>query len=224
MRIVDLTMPIAAHFRWRTTLSVTGDIAAGDQFRVSRLDAACHGFSHVDAQAHILADAPTIEATPLDRVVGPCRVLDLHDVVAEQEIGPGHLAAADPGGAAGEMLLLATGWDRHEDWTDPGFWRRAPFLSRAAAEWLVSRKPCAVAFDFPQDYPIRLLLDGITVPFDQHVTHDTLLKGGVTLIEYVVNTSALTERRVLLSAAPLKIPGADGAPARVYAIEGLSLP
>jgi len=25
---------------------------------------------------------------------------------------------------------------------------------------------------------------------------------------------------VLLSAAPLKIPGADGAPARVYAIEG----
>lgn len=122
------------------------------------------------------------------------------------------------------MLLLATGWDRHEDWTGPGFWRRAPFLSRSAAEWLVARKPSAVAFDFPQDYPIRLLLDGITVPFDQHVTHDTLLRGGVTLIEYLVNTSALTERRVLLSAAPLKIPGADGAPARVYAIEGLKLP
>jgi kynurenine formamidase len=223
MRIVDLTMPIGAHFRWRTTLSVTGDIAAGDQFRVSRLDATCHGFSHVDAQAHILAHAPTIEATPLDRVVGPCRVLDLRDVVAEQEIGPERLAAADPGGAEGEMLLLATGWDRHEDWATPGFWRRAPYLSRAAAEWLVTRRPSAVAFDFPQDYPIRLLLDGITVPFDQHVTHDTLLRGGVTLIEYVVNTTALTERRVLLSAAPLKIPGADGAPARIYAIEGLSL-
>ena len=223
MRIVDLTMPIGAHFRWRTTLSVTGDIAAGDQFRVSRLDATCHGFSHVDAQAHILAHAPTIEATPLDRVVGPCRVLDLRDVVAEQEIGPERLAAADPGGAEGEMLLLATGWDRHEDWATPGFWRRAPYLSRAAAEWLVTRRPSAVAFDFPQDYPIRLLLDGITVPFDQHVTHDTLLRGGVTLIEYLVNTAALTERRVLLSAAPLKIPGADGAPARIYAIEGLSL-
>jgi kynurenine formamidase len=223
MRIVDLTMPIGAHFRWRTTLSVTGDIAAGDQFRVSRLDATCHGFSHVDSQAHILADAPTIEATPLERVVGPCRVLDLRDVVAEQEIGPERLAAADPGGPEGEMLLLASGWDRHEDWATPGFWRRAPYLSRAAAEWLVSRKPCAVAFDFPQDYPIRLLLDGISVPFDQHVTHDTLLRGGVTLIEYVINTTALTERRVLLSAAPLKIPGADGAPARVYAIEGLSL-
>jgi kynurenine formamidase len=223
MRLVDLTMPIASHFRWRTSLSVTGDIAAGDQFRISRIDAACHGFSHVDAQAHILADAPTIEATPLERVVGPARVFDLRDVAAEEEIGPERLAAADPGGRAGEMLLLATGWDRHEDWAGPGFWRRAPYLNRAAAEFLATLKPTAVAFDFPQDYPIRLLLDGITVPFDQHVTHDTLLRGGVTLIEYLVNTTALTERRVLLSAAPLKIPGADGAPARVYAIEGLDL-
>ncbi len=223
MRIVDLTMPIADHFRWKTVLSVTGNIKAGDQFRISRLDAACHGFSHVDAQAHILADAPTIEATPLERVVGACRVLDLRDVRAEEEIGPERLAAADPGGAEGEILLLSSGWDRHEDWNTAGFWKRAPWLNRAAAEWLVSRRPSAVAFDFPQDYPIRLLLDGVTVPFDQHVTHDTLLRGGVTLIEYLVNTTALSERRVLLSAAPLKIPGADGAPARVYAIEGLSV-
>ncbi|MCU0983606.1 MAG: cyclase family protein [Acetobacteraceae bacterium] len=223
MRIVDLTMPIASHFRWRTTLSVTGDIATGDQFRISRLDAACHGFSHVDAQAHILANAPTIEATPLERVVGPARVFDLRDVAAGEEIGPARLAAADPGGREGEILVLSTGWDRHEDWNGPDFWRRAPYLNRAAAEFLSTLKPTAVAFDFPQDYPIRLLLDGITVPFDQHVTHDTLLREGVTLIEYLVNTTALTERRVLFSAAPLKIPGADGAPARVYAIEGLDL-
>lgn len=221
MRLVDLTMPIAPHFRWRTALSVTGDIKAGDQFRISRIDAACHGFSHVDAQAHILADAPTIESTPLDCVVGPARVFALADVRAEEEIGPERLAAADPGGEAGDMFLLATGWDRHADPATPEFWRRAPYLLRAAAEWLLAQRPRAVAFDFPQDYPIRLLLDGITVPFDQHVTHDTLLRAGITLVEYLVNTSALRERRVLLSAAPLKIPGADGAPARVYAIEGL---
>ena len=224
MRLVDLTMPIAPHFRWRTSLSVTGDIAAGDQFRVSRIDAACHGFSHVDAQAHILANAPTIEATPLERVVGPARVFALADVGAEEEIGPQRLAAADPGGPEGEMFLLATGWDRHEDPATADFWRKAPYLSRPAAEWLLAKKPCAVAFDFPQDFPIRLLLDNITVPFAQHVTHDTLLRAGITLIEYLVNTSALTERRVLLSAAPLKILGADGAPARFYAIEGLLPP
>jgi arylformamidase len=223
MRVVDLSMPIAPHFRWRTQVSVMGDIAAGDQFRVSRLDATCHGFTHVDAQAHILADAPTIESTPLDRVVGACRVLRLDDVSPEEEIGPGRLAAADPGNAQGEILLLASGWDGRRDSATPEFWRHAPWLNRAAAEWLATRRPTAVAFDFPQDYPIRLLLDRIEVPFEQHVTHDVLLRSGVTLIEYLVNARSLREPRCLLSAAPLKIPGADGAPARVHAVEGLGV-
>jgi kynurenine formamidase len=221
MRIVDLSMPIAPHFRWRTQLSVTGDIKAGDQFRVSRIEAACHGFSHVDAQAHILADAPTIEATKLERVVGPCRILRLHDAQPGQAIGPDRLAAADPGGPEGEILLLSAAWDRQRDWTTPAFWRDAPWLTREAAEWLLSRKPTALAFDFPQDYPIRLLLDGVTVPFEQHVTHDVCLRAGITLIEYLVNTAALAGPRTLLCAAPLNIPGADGAPARIFAIEGV---
>ncbi|MDO9710586.1 cyclase family protein [Paracraurococcus lichenis] len=222
MRIVDLSMPIAPHFRWRTQVSVTGDIRAGDQFRISRLDAACHGFSHVDAPAHILADAPTIEATPLERVVGPCRVLDLRDVPANQPIGPERLAAADPGGPAREILLLSAGWDRQRDWNTPEFWKEAPWLTREAADWLLSREPKAVAFDFPQDFPIRLLLDRQEVPFDQHVTHDVLLRRGITLIEYLVNTTALPGPRTFLCAAPLLVPGADGAPARVFALEGLA--
>jgi kynurenine formamidase len=222
MRIVDLSMPIAPHFRWRTQLSITGDIKAGDQFRISRLDAACHGFSHVDAQAHILADAPTIESTPLDRVVGPCRILRLHDAPPGEAIGPERLAAADPGGKEGEILLLSAAWDRQRDWNTPAFWRDAPWLTREAAEWLAARKPTALAFDFPQDYPIRLLLDGINVPFDQHVTHDVCLRAGITLIEYLVNTAALQGPRSFLCAAPLLVPNADGAPARVFAIEGLA--
>jgi kynurenine formamidase len=221
MRIVDLSMPIAPHFRWATDIPIKGDIARGDQFRVSRLHGPCHGFSHVDAQAHILADAPTIEATPLDVVVGAARVLDLRDVAPNEEIGPERLAKADPGGPEGDILLLSAGWDGKRDYATREFWLDAPYLNRAAAQWLADRKPRALAFDFPQDYPIRLLLDGIEVPFDQHVTHDICLRQGITLIEYLVNTAALNERRVFFSAAPLKIPGADGAPSRIYAIEGM---
>jgi arylformamidase len=222
MNIIDLSMPIGQHFRWPTETPVKGNIAAGDQFRVTRLHATCHGFSHVDAQAHILANAPTIESTPLSRVVGAARVLDLRDVQPNEEIGPERLAKADPGGAEGEILLLSSSWDRKRDYNTREFWLDAPWLNRAAAQWLADRKPTAIAFDFPQDYPIRLLLDGGIVPFDQHVTHDICLRKGVTLIEYLVNTAALTQPRVFFSAAPLKIPGADGGPARIYAIEGLT--
>ena len=221
MEIIDLSMPIEPHFRWPVELAIKGDIAAGDPFRVSRISMTCHGFSHVDAQAHVIAHSPTIEATALSRVVGPCRVLDLRDVAPNQAIDAERLAAADPGGPEGEILLLSSGWDTKRDYRTREFWLDAPYLTREAALWLKDRKPTALAFDFPQDYPIRLLLDDKHVPFDQHVTHDICLRAGITLIEYVVNTSALKNPRTFLCAAPLKLPNADGSPARIFAIEGM---
>ena len=221
MRIVDLTMPIGPHFRWKPEVQVQGDIGAGDPFRITRIATTCHGFTHVDAMAHFVADGPTIESTPLHRVVGPCRILDLRDVEPNTAIGPERLAAADPGGPEGEILLLSAGWDRKRDYKTEAFWREAPYITRKGAEWLLARKPSAVAVDFPQDYTIRLLLDGVVAPRPEHVTHDVLLAAGVTLIEYLVNTTELAGPRSFLCAAPLLIPTADGAPARAYAIEGL---
>jgi arylformamidase len=221
MRIVDLTMPIGPHFRWNPEVQVKGDIGAGDPFRITRIATTCHGFTHVDAMAHFVADGPTIESTPLAHVVGPCRILDLRDVEPNTAIGPERLAAADPGGPEGEILLLSAGWDGKRDYRTEAFWRDAPYVTRDGAEWLLARKPIAVAVDFPQDYTIRLLLDGVVAPRPEHVTHDVLLSAGVTLIEYLVNTAELAGPRSFLCAAPLLIPSADGAPVRAYAIEGL---
>lgn len=221
MKIIDLSMPIEPHLRWPVDVDVKGDIAKGDQFRVSRLATTCHGFTHVDAQAHFIADAPTIEATPLNHVVGHCRVLNLRDVVPNEKIDARRLAAADPGGEEDQILLLSTGWDKQRDYRTRDFWADAPYLSRDAAEWLEARRPTAIAFDFPQDYSIRLLLDGEIAPTSEHVTHDVCLRSGITLIEYLVNTSEINGTHCFLSAAPLKLPNADGSPARVYAIEGL---
>jgi arylformamidase len=92
-------------------------------------------------------------------------------------------------------------------------------MTREASEWLLERRPRAMAFDFPQDYTIRLLLKGERRPLAENVTHDVLLRNGVTLIEYLSNTAALTGPRTFLCCLPLKIPGADGAPARVIALE-----
>jgi arylformamidase len=41
----------------------------------------------------------------------------------------------------------------------------------------------------------------------------------VILIEYLSNTAALTAPRTFLCCLPLKVMGADGAPARVVALE-----
>lgn len=219
--IHDLSMPITSdHFRWPAPRKLTGDHSDAQPFQVTRIDLSCHSFTHVDARRHILPGAPTIEATRPGDVAGPAFVADLRDVVPNVEIGADRIEAALAGHEGERIVLLKSGWDRQRDWRGEAYWREAPYLNRGAAEALAARDLTALAVDFPQDYTIRLSLDGICPPMGEHVTHDVLLRRGVTLIEYLVGTAEISARRVFLCALPVKIEGADGAPARVVAFEG----
>jgi arylformamidase len=222
MKIIDLSTPIVeGHLRWPVEKTTKGDLDKGDVFQVTTIRLTCHGFSHVDARRHMVAGAETIEATPLEAVVGACAVVDLTDAKPSEALDAARLSARTGHVRAGDIVLLKTCWDTQRAIHEASFWREAPYLTRDAAEHLRALNIRSLAVDFPQDYTIRLLLDGIMRPVEEHVTHDVLLRHGVTLIEYVVNTKALSASRLFFSAAPLKIPGADGAPARVYAVEGL---
>lgn len=224
MRVIDLSMTITQdHFRWKSERRVMGDLKGGDQFQASWLTMSCHAFSHVDARGHILPDGATIEQTPLDRMVGPCRVINLEGIAPNTEITAEMLRDTCPNLAPGSRVLMRSCWTAQRSCETPEFWTDAPFMSKQACLWLLERDIITIGFDFPQDWPIRLSVQGgnETVPFDQHVTHDILLRHGVTLVEYLVNTSEISQDEILLIAAPLKLANADGAPARVLAIEGL---
>lgn len=222
MRIIDLSMPITAdHPRWKTEVSFTGDLAKGDLAQVTWLKVSCHSYTHVDARRHMFADGATIEATPLDDLVGRCAVIDLMDIQPNEAIGPERLAPRARHLKRGGMALFKSGWDRHRSPQTKEFWLDSPYLTRESAQWLKDTGIRTIAYDFPQDYTIRVLLSGEVRPLVEHVTHDILLRSGVHMIEYVANTAEIRESEVFLSAAPLKIPGGDGAPARVYCIEGM---
>ncbi len=222
MRIIDLSMPIAGdHPRWATEISVTGDLAKGDLAQVTWLKVSCHSYTHVDARRHMFADGATIEATPLDDLVGRCAVVDLMDVQPNEAIGPEKLSARGKHIKRGGMVLLKSNWDRQRSPMTKEFWLDSPYVTREGAEWLLATGIRTIGYSFPQDYPIRLMLKGEKRPLVEQVTHDVLLRAGVHMIEYVANTADIRKPEVFLSAAPLKIPGGDGAPARVYCIEGL---
>lgn len=219
-RIVDLTMPIEPHFRWKVERKLVGDFAKGDAFQITWVGWSVHGFTHIDAPRHMVPGGPTTDAFALDSLVGDARVVDLTSVKPNEAIGAATLAKAAPDLAPGEIVLLKTAWDARRSHHTREFWTEAPYLTRDACEWLLARKPRTVGFDFPQDYPIRGLLTGIRAPMSEFVSHDVLLRNGVFMIEYICNLAQLKGPRTRLSALPLKLPDADGAPARVVAVEG----
>ena len=222
MRVIDLSMPVdAGHFRWPVERGKNGDFETGSVFEASWLRTSCHGFTHMDAPRHMVPGGPTLDDLDLNRVVGRAAVIDLSDIQPNEEITADRIAAAADHLQPGEMALFRTGWDQRRDWHSEAFWRDAPYMSREAAEWLLDREPTACAFDFPQDYTIRLILDGDIRPVEEHVTHDVLLRNNVTLIEYLVNTLAVSGLHTFVAALPVRMAGSDGAPARVVAIEGI---
>lgn len=218
-RIIDLSMPIEDHFRWPVERRVKGDHAKGDVFQSTWLGWIVHGFTHMDSPRHCVPGGPTTDDVALEQTVGEAAVLDLAPVRPNEAISPERLAAAAGHLRQDDIVVMRSCWDQQRSPRTPEFWTDAPWLTRAAAQWLLERRPRAVAFDFPQDYTIRLLLKGETRPLAENVTHDVLLRNGVILIEYLANTVALTRPRTFLCCLPLKVPGADGAPARVIALE-----
>ncbi|MDH3595983.1 MAG: cyclase family protein [Rhodospirillales bacterium] len=218
-RIIDLTLPIEEHFRWGVERRLTADLTKGDRFQVTWLGLPVHAFTHIDAPRHMVPEGSTTSEVGLERVVGEAAVVDLSGLAPDTAVGPDMLEEKGAHVGAGDIVLLKTCWDRVCSHHTPEFWTTAPYMTREACTWLLEKGIKALGVDFPQDYPIRGLLNGETAPISEFVTHDVLLRCGVILIEYLCNLAALETERTMLFALPLKLPEADGAPARVIAWE-----
>jgi len=176
-------------------------VGAGDSSNVSELRLGTHSGTHVDPPAHFFDGAPAADALALDVLVGPATVLDLTPVA--RAITPADLHAAGlPAGA--ERLLLRT--RNSARWREPG----APFdagyvsLSPEAARLLVERGVRLVGID-------ALSIEAFGA--EGRPTHRTLLGAGVVIVEGLDLTDA-PAGDYLLACLPLKLAGADGAPAR----------
>jgi arylformamidase len=176
-----------------------------------------HSFTHVDAPRHILADGFTTSDITLDHITGRAVIIDLAGIAAKTEITDATLRSASGSIERGDMVLVKTCWDDTMSIQLPEFWKEAPYMTREASKWLLEQGVKAVGFDFPQDYPIRGLLDGRVSEMHEMVTHDILLRNGVILIEYLCNLRSLVSDLAEVVALPLKLPDSDGAPARVIA-------
>jgi len=181
------------------------DLAAGDPWSLTRLGTSAHAGTHVDAPAHFLADGATVEALDLDALIGPARVVALPDIDA---IDASALEALELPPSTERLLLRTANSDRRARGV-PESEILADFVALAAdgARWLVERGLRLVGIDGPSIAP----LDDIDAP------HRVLLGAGLVIVEGLDLAQAAPGDYELLC-LPLKLAGADGAPARVVLV------
>ncbi len=209
MPIYDITLTISPNMPvWpgdpAVELTQVSFIDRGANANVSHLSFGVHTGTHVDAPHHFLNDGRTVESLALDVLTGPCYVLRLDDGIAS--ISADVLEAARlPEGV--ERLLFRT--------RNSTIWARGitefqtDFVAVPldGAEWLVRRGVKLVGVDYLSVSPYK----------NSRPTHESLLKAGVVIVEGL-DLSKVEQGFYELYCLPLKIAGADGAPARVVLV------
>ena len=174
------------------------EIPRGDLANLSRMELGTHTGTHVDAPLHFVDGGAGADRLPLDALVGPAVVADARG--APGDIDAAALAALGvPPGT--ERLLLRT---RNGDLWDRGaFTRDFAGVADDAARELVAMGVRLLGIDYLSIAPSA----------DPAPTHRTLLEAGVVVVEGLDLRPAPAGRYELVC-LPLRIEGADGAPAR----------
>lgn len=219
MKIYDLSWPITTtHPHWQVNIQKAMGHERGDPFQVLAIQMNLHAFTHIDGPRHRVPDGPTLDAIPLSYLVREAAIVDLSDKGANDPITAADLEQRGRHVRPGDIAVLKTLWPTKCPFESEEFWQRAPYLAPDAAQWLVQRGVVAVGYDFPQEYVIREQ-PRRPVAADEWVIHETILRNGILNIEYLAHLEQITRDRILLVALPLKVEGADGALARVIALE-----
>jgi kynurenine formamidase len=184
---------------------------AADGYRTTRLDLDSHAGTHVDAPAH-LTDGPSLDDLPVERFRFDAAVADLRPLAPRESVGVDALRralAVDPG--AVDLVAVATGWDDH--WGDERYFDH-PYLTAAAAEWLVDRD-CDLGIDAINPDPTPTGNAASDEP-DGFPVHETLFAADRVIVENLRGLARPPERFRLV-AYPLRFADADASPVRAIA-------
>jgi len=178
---------------------------AGADVNVSHLSAGVHIGTHVDAPHHFLNDGRTVEQLPLDVLTGPCYVAQLPDGV---EAITAEALNGMPLPADAKRVLFGTSNSRLWSRGETKFQQDFVAVSEDGAQWLVENGVQLVGVDYLSVAPFT----------DSTPTHRILLQAGVVVVEGL-DLSAVPRGFYDLYCLPLKLLGADGAPARTILIQ-----
>ena len=182
-------------------MDLASSIALGNVANVTHLDMGAHTGTHLDAPFHFDKNGSGIDQLPLETLIGPCRVFDLTDVTGD--ITAAALEKCDWRGV--KRALFKTRNSRHWAQGDQEFDKGFTALGADSAAHLIEHGVELVGIDY---------LSVEAFGSKAHPVHEILLGMGVVIVESL-NLSEVPAGDYELIALPVKLKGADGAPARV---------
>ena len=212
MHIYDISLPIS-----ESLVTWPGDppihitqphhLDKGDEATVSHLDMGAHTGTHVDAPAHYIPGGSGVDELDLHALVGPALVVHAieadalsADVLAGLPIPPGtERVLFRTRNSAAARELIRQGGEFSEEFVA---------ITEDGARWLVERGVRLVGVDYLSVGPYR----------SGAATHRTLMRAGVIPVEGL-DLIGIPAGIYHLVCLPLRIVGADGAPARAILID-----
>jgi len=175
------------------------DMQHGELYTLSQITTTVHVGSHLDAPMHFVRDGHGVDQIDLNKLIGPCFVIDLPNVdsIDAQSLEWANLPAQTT------RLLCRTRNSEYWARGDTKFHTDFVAIDPSAAEWIVQRGIQLVGVDY---LSVGAYEGGIP-------THEILLSNGVVPVEGL-DLSRIEPDEYQLICLPLKLKDCDGAPVR----------
>ena len=197
-------------------LALSGTVEVNGRSMVSVLSIMSHVGTHIDAPRHMLEGGPPIDQVPLNQIARPGVLINLPNKGANSSISVKDIL--DTGVALGpdRIPIIHTGWTE-KMWGRAEFWSQVPYLEPGVGELMAQKGVPALAMDV---FPEKPMWRGVKPAPGEvwQANHLALFRRGIPMIQFVTNLSQIGTSQFVLVALPLRIRGADGAPARVVAL------
>jgi len=209
MQIIDLSHPIEngmpVYPGTEPPLIETPLTIDADGFQEKRICLFSHTGTHIDAPAHIISGASSLDQLMIDTFIGMAFIIDI-PANSGKCIEKEDLARYADQLEESDFALFYSGWS--DFWGKEKYFQDYPVLSEAAADWMCRYDLKGVGID-------ACSFD--TTESSDLIIHTKLLSRGFILIENLTNLSGLPEMPFIFSCLPLKIQAADGSPVRAVA-------
>lgn len=177
--------------------------APGTEFHIGRIEMVANTGTYLDSPFHRHADGADLSQLALERLA------DLEGVVLRAPVERGRAIDASAFGRLelrGRAVLVHTGFDRH--WRTERYFTGHPFLTEAAAAFLVDQNVALVGID-------SLNIDDTADA--RRPVHTRLLAAGIPIVEHLTNLSALPDGSFRFFAVPPKVRAFGTFPVRAFA-------